>query len=80
MSNFVLFKRDMMTLANAGTIEYAEIRPCDGGFLLAIYLADRNMKILYTDRKKQREFKSLDAAYTMVSKIGLTEVTLKLAS
>lgn len=74
----MLCKRDMMTLAKAGTIKSAEIIPSEGGFLLAIYLPDRDVELLHTDRKKQREFKSLDAAYNMVSELGLTEVTLKL--
>lgn len=74
----MLCKRDMMTLAKTGTIKYAEILPSDDGFLLAIYLSDRMKHILHTDRKKHRTFKSLDAVYSMVLNIGLTEVTLKL--
>jgi len=74
----MLFRRDFLTLAKAGTIQSAEIIPSTGGFLLAIYLPDRDAELLYTEKKKQREFKTLDAAYSMVSELRLTEVTLKL--
>lgn len=74
----MLLKRDIITLAKAKTVEHAEIIPDTGGFCLAIFLADKKMQVLHTDRKQKRIFKSLDAAYKMVSEIGLTEVTLKL--
>ena len=75
----MLIKRDILTLARAGAIARAELCPVAGkkAFLLAVFLNDGKRQLLYTDRKQQREFKSLDSAYTAVTELGLPEVSVK---
>tara|TARA_Y100001970_G_C14259901_1_gene879418 strand:+ start:34922 stop:35173 length:252 start_codon:yes stop_codon:yes gene_type:complete len=79
MEFIMLIKRDIQRLAKLGVITRAELCPVAGkkAFLLAVFLNDGERQLLYTSQNKQREFKSLDSAYTAVTELGLEEVSLK---
>lgn len=75
----MLLLRDLQTLVKAGAISSAAIVPTqDNSFRLVVRLGDKKEEeILYTDRKSERKFKTVDAAYKVVMSIGLQEISLR---
>jgi hypothetical protein len=67
----------LQSLLNAGAVQTASIVPTTTGtYLLIISTANSVQSALYTERKRIRQFKTIDAVYALMCGVGLTEAQI----